>query len=68
MNSYLWRRYIDDIFFLWEHEEEKLNEFIEHLNEEHQTIKFTAEWSQTSINVLDVAVSFIVGMLQQTCT
>ena len=68
MNSYLWRRYIDDIFFLWEHEEEKLNEFIEHLNEKHRTIKFTAEWSQTSINVLDVAVSFIVEKLQQTCT
>ena len=48
LKPYLWWRYIDDIFFLWEHGEEKLKEFIEHLNEKHPTIKFTAEWSQTS--------------------
>ena len=26
---YLWWRYIDDIFFLWEHGEEKLKSFID---------------------------------------
>ena len=31
-------------------------EFTEHLNEKHPIIKFTAEWSQTSINFLDVTV------------
>ena len=56
LKPYLWWRYIDDIFFLWEHGEEKLKEFIEHLNEKHPTIKFTAEWSQTSINFLDVTI------------
>ena len=61
LKPYLWWRYIDDIFFLWEHGEEKLKEFIEHLNEKHQTIKFTAEWSQTSIKFLDVTVSLIGG-------
>ena len=61
LKPYLWWRYIDDIFFLWEHGEEKLKEFIEHLNEKHPTIKFTAEWSQTSINFLDVTVSVIGG-------
>ena len=30
LKPYLWWRYIDDIFFLWEHGEEKLKEFIEH--------------------------------------
>ena len=59
LKSCLWWRYIDDIFFLWEHGQEKLKEFIEHLNEKHPTIKFTAEWSQTSINFLDVTVSLI---------
>ena len=29
LKSYLWWRYIDRIFFLYEHEEEKLKEFIE---------------------------------------
>ena len=63
LNPYLRWRYIDDIFFLWEHGEEKLKEFIEHLNEKHPTIKFTAEWSQTSINFLDVTVSLIGGKI-----
>ena len=61
LKPYLWWRYIDDIFFLWEYGEEKLKDFIEHLNEKHPTIKFTAEWSQTSINFLDVTVSLIGG-------
>ena len=57
----LWWRYIDDFFFLWEHGEKKLKEIIEHLDEKHPTIKFTAEWSQTSINYLDITVSLIGG-------
>ena len=63
LKPYLWWRYIDDIFFLWEYGEEKLKEFIEYLNEKHPTIKFTAEWSQTSINFLDVTVSLIGGKI-----
>ena len=31
------------------------------MNEKHPTIKFTTEWSQTSINFLDVTVSLIGG-------
>ena len=40
LKPYLWWRYIDDIFFLWKNGEEKLKEFIEHLNEKHLTINF----------------------------
>ena len=36
---------------------EKRN-FIKHLNEKHPTIKFTAEWSQTSINFLNVSFNY----------
>ena len=61
LKPYLWWRYIDRIFFHWEYGEEKLREFIEYLNEKHPTIKFTTEWSQTSINFLDVWVSLIHG-------
>ena len=61
---YLWWRYTDDIFFIWEHSEEKLRNFIETLNEIHPTIKFTAEWSQKSINFLDVTVSLIDGQIE----
>ena len=42
--------------FLWEN---KLESFIEKINNVHPTIKFTAEWSITSINFLDVTVSLI---------
>ena len=44
---YLWWRYINDIFFIWEHREEKLRNFVGTFNEIDPTIKFTAEWSQT---------------------
>ena len=56
LKPYLWWWYIDDIFFIWEHGEEKLKEFIDVLNKKHPTIKFTAEWSKTQINFLDVTV------------
>ena len=61
---YLWWRYIDDIFFLWEHGEEKLKSFIDNINKMHRTIKFTADWSKTSRNVLDVTVSIPKGIIE----
>ena len=61
---YLWSRYIDDICFLWEHGEEKLRSFINDINKIHPTIKFTAEWSKTSINFLDVTVSIAEGIIE----
>ena len=52
----VWWRYIDDIFLLWEHGEDSLKEFLEHLNKAHETIKFTADYSKEKINFLDVEV------------
>ena len=51
-------------FFIWEHREEKLRNFVETLNEFHPTIKFTAERSQKSINFLDVTVSLIDDQIE----
>ena len=59
---YLWWRFIDDIFFLWEHGEEQLKPFIDNINKMHPTIKFKADWSKTSINFLDVTVSIPEGV------
>ena len=56
------------IFFIWEHGEEKLRNFVEILNEIHPTIKFTAEWSQKSINFLHVTVSLIDGQIETDLT
>ena len=61
---YLWWRYIDDIFFLWEHGEEKLKFFIDNINKMRLTIKFTADRSKTSINFLDVTVSIAEGVIE----
>ena len=61
---YLWWRYIDDIFFLWEHEEEKLKTFIDNINKIHPAIKFMADWSKTSINFLYVTVSIAEGVIE----
>ena len=63
-NTYLWWRYIGDIFFLWELGKNALKSFIDKINKVHPTIKFTAEWSNTSINFLDVTVSLIEGVIE----
>jgi len=52
----IWLRYIDDIFLIWEHGDEKFQTFLNHLNTCHQTIKFTSEISYSSVNFLDTTV------------
>ena len=51
-----WWRYIDDIFAIWPHGEEHLRDFIQAINSRHDTIKFTAEWSNESVTFLDTEV------------
>ena len=46
---YFWRTYIDEIFFLWEHGENKLKSFFNKINKVYPTKKFTAEWTKTSM-------------------
>ena len=55
----IWWRYIDDIFFIWEHGEESLEKFLNKLNSFHLTIKFTAEYSEETINFLDVTIRWV---------
>ena len=59
----IWWKYIDDIFFIWEHGEESLEKFLNKLNTFHPTIKFTAEYSKEAINFLDVNVRLVEGEL-----
>ena len=51
-----WRRYIDDIFSLWDSHEKDVDQFIEQANKFHPTIKFTAEISENEITFLDTVV------------
>ena len=62
--QYLRWRNIDEVFFLWEHGEEKLKSFINTINKMHPTIKFTADWSKASTNFLNVTVSIAEGIIK----
>ena len=48
-----WKRRIDDIFSLWDTNREVLTQFIDQANNDHPTIKFTAEISDTETFFLD---------------
>ena len=59
----IWWRYIDDVFAIWPHGEERLIEFIEQINNGHSKIQFTAEWSNRSIAFHKVRVTIEEGCL-----
>ena len=47
-----WKRYIDDVFSLWDTNREEINEFIEQANRHHPTIKFTLKYlTKKSLNM-----------------
>ena len=52
----VWKRYIDDVFSLWDTNREEINNFIEHANNYHPTIKFTADISDKEIIFLDTCI------------
>ena len=60
----IWWQYTDDIFIDWTKGEEKLNEFIDYINNAHDTIKFSYKWSQHEIEFLDVKVLKESGVLE----
>ena len=49
----VWKRFINDIFSLWNVDKEEIYSFIEQANNHHPTIKFTAEVSETETAFLD---------------
>ena len=53
VKSWLWLRYIDDIFFIWTEGEDKLEGFLNRLNNFHPNLKFTLEKSKSSVNFLE---------------
>ena len=64
LKTYLQWKYIDDTLFLWKYGEEKLSSFINANNKTQQTIKVTAELSETSINFLEITASIAEGVIQ----
>ena len=51
-----WFRFIDDIFFIWPHGSDSLENFLNYANNLHHSIKFTSESSSTQLNFLDTMV------------
>ena len=51
-----WKRYIDDVFSLWDCNRNEVERFIEQANTFHPTIKFTDEISENEIIFLDTVV------------
>jgi hypothetical protein len=53
-----WYRYMDDIFAVWPHGKDDLQDFLQHLNIIHNSIKFMMEAEQDrTLPFLDVLVS-----------
>ena len=51
-----WKRYIDDIFSLWNADKKEIEDFIVLAKRHYLTIKFTAENSNKEVNFVDTAV------------
>jgi len=68
-----WLRFIDDIFFIWEHGEELLKMFLDALNS-FSSLKYTYQYSRELITFLDVDIFVESGFLKtklhikDTCT
>ena len=50
---YVWWRFIDDIFAIWQHDEESLTSFLLQINSFHPTIRFTSEIFKEHLSFLD---------------
>ena len=62
--SYLWLRFMDDIFMIWTAGPEKLKIFVDYPNNLHSTIKFKYSHSPSNIPFLDVMVSVKDGSIE----
>ena len=61
--SFLWLRFIDNIFFIWTHGEEKLTQFLNEINSFYSNLKFIYETSSWTVCFLDLNVSLRNGAL-----
>ena len=61
---HIWIRFIDDIFFIWTHGQDKWDSFFENLNSFHQSIKFVSQTSSKSVPFLDMEVKLIDGKIE----
>ena len=53
---WLWKRFIDDIFFIWSDPEKSLDKFLEDLDKFHPKLRFIYEKLRKKMNLLDVVI------------
>ena len=63
IKPWLWKRFIDDIFFIWTDTAENLDEFLQDLNKFNPNLRFTYEKSREKINFLDVVIKIKEGKI-----
>ena len=63
INIYIWKRFIDDIFFICTDTEENLDKFLEDLNKFHPHLRFTYEKSREKISFLDIVIKIKEGKI-----
>lgn len=61
-----YKRFIDDIFIIWQHGEAHLSSFIHDFNNAHPSISFSHAYSEQTINFLDVTLTMCDGQLATT--
>ena len=59
-----WVRYIDNIFFIWMHGQEKLKVFLEDLNKFHPNLRFISDSSEENVAFLDLKVKLKQGKIE----
>ena len=61
-------RYKDEIFFIWNHGEQELEQILKDFNNFNPNLSFTHETCKNCIPFLDVKVKLIDGKLETDCT
>ena len=56
LKPFIWKRFIDDIFFVWTYRRTELDLLVDHLNKCHHSIKFTLESSTKHVHFLDINI------------
>ena len=54
--NFFWVRYLDDVFMIWTHSKQDLENFLNVANNWHDNITLEATWNDTQIDFLDVTI------------
>ena len=64
LKPFLWLRYLDEIFCIWNQGSQNLNELFNCINILHPTVKLTMDYSTTEVNFLGFTVTRVGNKLE----